>query len=234
MKKRNDGWMLYLVLGFAVVFVMACAAVSGAPGGEGAPAADEGSAGEPEEGEEPPEAEPSEGGDALDDPAGAVVDSAYRLKELKSYRTKTWQESRGEETAVVKEYLNPDRYRSVGPDGTEIIIIGDEMYTRAGDSWTVDTQEGLADAYMKVYVTEDTVQDAQLEGEEDLDGASCWKIRYTATLTDGSTYEAVVWVGVQDGLPHKSTTQPTPDMTNVILYYDFDADITIEPPPDVE
>jgi len=149
MDARSDRWMLYLVLALAIVLTMACMAVSGAPEGGGAPAGDESSAEESEGAGEGAVA----GGGSLDDPAGAVVDSAVKLKELKSYRSKTWQESRGEETAVVKEYLNPDRYRSISPDGTEIIIIGDTMYTKAGDDWMVDTQEGLADAYMKVYVT---------------------------------------------------------------------------------
>jgi hypothetical protein len=96
------------------------------------------------------------------------------------------------------------------------------------------TQEGLSEAYMKVYATEETIFEPELAGKEDVDGVPCWKITYTATMADGSSYEALVWIGVQDGLPYKSVTQPNPDMTNVVVYYDFNADITIEAPPGVD
>jgi hypothetical protein len=230
MKAGKRQWITALALGLTIVLLVACGpketpapaptkapAATEAPAATKAPAATEGAAAT-----EAPAASP-------EDAKSVIIKSAVDLKNLKSYRSKIWQEEKGETGAVLSEHVMPDRHRTVHPD-SETIIIGDDMYTKTGDTWTKMTEEGLGAAYAKVYVTEENVVEPRLEGTEDVDGVPCWKYVYTTKVGDTPPYEATVWIGVEDGLPYKQITKPQPDMTMIVTFYDFNTDITIEPP----
>jgi hypothetical protein len=72
-----------------------------------------------------------------------------------------------------------------------------------------------------------------MEGSEDVEGVPTQKYVYTAKVGDNPLIEVTAWIGVEDGLPHKIVTEMEGTTVTQILY-DFNADITIEPPPGVE
>ena len=225
MKVRKRQWITVLALGLTIVLLMACgaketppSAPAEAPAATKAPVVTEALAAT-----KAPAAPP-------EDAQSAIIKAAVALKNLKSYRSKIWQEEKGQASAVLSEHVPPDRHRTVHPDSGETIIIGDDMYTKTGDTWTKTTQEGLGAAYAKVYVTEENVVEPRLEGTEDVDGVPCRKYVYTSKVEDTPPVETTVWIGVEDGLPYRQVTKPQPDMTMIVIFYDFNADIIIEAP----
>ena len=220
MKVRKRQWITVLALGLTIVLLMACgaketppSAPTEAPAATKAPAATEALAAT-----KAPAAPP-------EDAQSAIIKAAVALKNLKSYRSKIWQEEKGQASAVLSEHVPPDRHRTVHPDSGETIIIGDDMYTKTGDTWTKTTQEGLGAAYAKVYVTEENVVEPWLEGTEDVDGVPCQRYLYTTK----DKQETTVWIGMGDGLPHKIVFMMEGTTVTQTLY-DFNADITIEAP----
>jgi hypothetical protein len=131
------------------------------------------------------------------------------------------------------EFVLPDRFHMVS-DFAEMILIGDSMYMKVGDDWMktpVGTGMELTQ-FAEVAVEESDILEAQLEGTEDVEGVPCQKYVYTVTGEE-QTFEATAWIGVEDGLPRKILTQMEGTTVTQTLY-DFNADITIEPPPGVE
>ena len=165
--------------------------------------------------------------------AQAGLLSAADLKNLKSYRVKMIMEQQeGQTMETLIEYVLPDRFHMVS-DLAEMIIIGDDMYMKAGDTWTKVPGGGAGTEMTEVGVTEDQILEARLEGAEDVDGVPCQKYVYTAKVGDNPAIETTCWIGVKDGLPHKVITEME-SSTMTQLPYDFNADITIEAPPVAE
>lgn len=240
MEARKHQWFTGLALGLTIVLLVACGAKeTPAPAPTKAPAATEEAAAPttaPAATEVPAateEATATEAPAALpEDAKSVIIQSAVNLKNLKSYRSKNIVERDGQTMETLEERVLPDKLHQVSDFG-ETIIIGDDMYTKAGDTWTKMTQEGLGAAYAKVYVTEESILEPRLEGTEDIDGVPCQKYVYTSKVGDNPPIEATVWIGVEDGLPYKIVTEMEGSTMTQILY-DFNADITIEPPPGVE
>jgi len=130
------------------------------------------------------------------------------------------------------EYVPPDRFHMVS-DFAEMIVIGDDMYMKAGEEWMKMPSGGAAAAVVDIAVTEDEILEARLEGTEDVEGVPTQKYVYTAKVGDNPPFEVMAWIGVEDGLPRKIVTEVEGTTVTQILY-DFNADITIEPPPGVE
>ena len=127
----------------------------------------------------------------------------------------------------------PDRYHMVSDFG-DMIVIGDDLYMKAGDTWTKMPGAAAGTEMTKVGVTEEDILEARLEGSEDVDGVPCQKYVYTAKVGDGPSTEIMAWIGAKDGLPRKVVTKLDSGATMTQIPYDFNADITIEPPPGVE
>jgi outer membrane lipoprotein-sorting protein len=242
MKVRKRQWITVLALGLTIVFLVACgaketppsappptkalAATEEAAAPTTAPAATEAPTAT-EEAEAKAPAAPS------GDTKNVIAKSAADLKNLKSYRVKIIMEQEGGQTMeTLVECVMPDKYHMVSDFG-DMIIIGDDLYMKAGDDWTKVPGGGAGTEMAEVGVTEEDILEAQLEGSEDVDGVPCHKYVYT-TEVEGKTVEVMCWIGVEDGLPHKIVTKMESGMTMTQIPYDFNADITIEPPPGVE
>lgn len=163
------------------------------------------------------------------DAKGAVIQSAANLKSLKSYRMKMVVEQNGKSTTTVMEAIPPGKVHVTG-DMVEMIIIGDDIYTKVGNAWNKTTNPGTGAQYTKPYVTQDIVVSARKEGSETVSGVTCDKYVYTAKVGDNPPMDITVWVGVKDGLPYKIVTKPNATTTTTQTLYDINADIKIEPP----
>jgi hypothetical protein len=239
MKIGKRQWITVLALGLTIVLLVACGAKeTPAPAPTEAPAATKPSAAT----EAPPATEPpaaTEEAAATEAPAAPsgdeksiIAKSAVDLKNLKSYRSKVIVETAGQKMETLYEFVPPDKFHMIS-DFAEMIVIGDDMYMKAGDTWTKMPGGGAGAAVADIGVTEDEILEARLEGTEDVDGVPCQKYVYTAKVGDNPPVEFTAWIGIEDGLPHKIVTQMEGTTTTQILY-DVNADITIEPPPGVE
>ena len=252
MKLRKRQWITVLALGLMIALLVACGAketpapapteapaATKAPAVTEAPAATEPPAATEEvAATEPPAAtEEAAAPEAPAAPSGdeksILANSAADLKDLKSYRVKIIMEQDGQTMETLVEYVMPDRFHMVS-DFAEMTVIGDDMYMKTGDTWTKVPGGGAAAAAVAdVGVTEDEILEARLEGTEDVEGVPTQKYVYTAKVGDNPPVEVTAWIGVADGLPYKIVTAMEGSTVTQILY-DFNADITIEPPPGVE
>lgn len=157
----------------------------------------------------------------------AVLRAQARWALLTSYRARVLDQT-GHAIATF-EYVRPDRYREV-TDTTEQIGIGNTVYTRVGDqTWTKEEWPGIGRLANEVTVAEEYFWDVDKREQESVDGVLC--DTYGVTLRVGSDeLHDVYWVGAEDGLPHKMITQVDTQTTVIKLLYDFNTDITIEPP----
>jgi hypothetical protein len=115
-----------------------------------------------------------------------------------------------------------------------MIGIGDDLYSKIGDNWTAMPGAGVGSDNMGTTVArtnlpKESIQDARLEGPEEVNGVSTQKYVYTAKLEDTPAMEVIAWVGIEDGLPHKIVTHSDQGTVTQMLY-DFNADITITAP----
>ena len=243
MKIGKDQWITVLALGLTIVLLVACGAketpASAPPPTKALAATEEAAAPTtaPAATEAPTATEEAEATEAPAAPSGdtknVIAKSAADLKNLKSYRVKFIMEQEGGQAMeTLVECVMPDKYHMVSDFG-DMIIIGDDLYMKAGDDWTKVPGGGAGTEMAEVGVTEEDILEAQLEGSEDVDGVPCHKYVYT-TEVEGKTVEVMCWIGVEDGLPHKIVTKMESGMTMTQIPYDFNADITIEPPPGVE
>lgn len=261
MKNRKRYWIAVLGFALLIVFLLACgrqetpapaptkapaaeapavtqppaatkeaAAPTPAPTATQAPAATEAAA--------PTEAPAAPAGDAK----SLIAKSAADLKGLKSYRAKIIVETEGQKMEMRYEFVKPDKFHMVS-DFVEVIGIGKDVYMKVGETWTKIPGGGAETALAGISgaeaaaegltLTEEAILGVQPGGTEDVEGVPCQKYVYTAKLGDNPPVEFTIWIGLKDSLPHKIVTQVEGTTTTQILY-DFNADITIEPPPGVE
>ncbi|MBL7063140.1 MAG: hypothetical protein ISS49_02885 [Anaerolineae bacterium] len=225
MEIRKRQWIPVLVLGLTLALALACGGTKEtAP--EDVTAATEAAAEAPAATEETaateaPAAPP-------EDVRNIIVQSSADLKNLTSYRAKIIVETEGQTMESLYEYVLPDRFHQVSDFG-ETIGIGDDLYVKAGDTWTKISGGGTGTALAEVGVAEEDIVEARLEGTEDVDGVPCQKYVYTTEM-EGSPLEITAWIGVEDGLPRKIVSKPASGGTVTQTLYDFNADITIEAP----
>jgi len=225
--KTGKRSLMFVVLSVAVMFMLACTCggLSIPPdlsGGKATSAPSTGGGTPGVAATKPPAALP---GDAK----GAIVQSATNLKNLKSYRMKLVVEQAGKAVTTVTEAVPPNKIHMTS-DTVEMIVIGDDIYTKMGSTWNKTTTPGTAAQYGKSYVTQDIVVSARKEGAEAVSGVACDKYVYTAKVGDNPPMDITVWIGVKDGLPYKMVTKPNATMTTTQTLYDINADIKIEPP----
>ena len=225
--KTGKRSLMFVVLSVAVMFMLACTCggISIPPdlsGGKTTPAPITGGGAPGAAATKPPAVLP---GDAK----GAVIQSATNLKNLKSYRMKLVVEQDGKTTTTVTEAVPPNKIHMTS-DAIEMIVIGDDIYTKMGGTWNKTTNPGTAAQYGKSYATQDIIVSARKEGAEAVSGVACDKYVYTAKVGDNPPMDITVWIGVKDGLPYKIVTKPNATMTTTQTLYDINADIKIEPP----
>jgi hypothetical protein len=234
--KTGKQSLMFVVLSVAVMFMLACTCggLSIPPDLSGGKATSAPSTGKttpvPSTGKGTPAPAATKPSAALPgDAKGAVVQAATNLKNLKSYRMKMVTEQDGKATTMVMEAVPPNKIHMTG-DAVEMIVIGDDIYTKMGNTWNKTTNPGTAAQYAKSYATQDTIVSARKEGSEAVSGVACDKYVYTAKVGDNPPMDITVWIGVKDGLPYKIVTKPNATTTTTQTLYDVNADIKIEPP----
>jgi hypothetical protein len=153
------------------------------------------------------------------------------------------------------EFVAPDRYHVtvVGPQvqgrsmGQEIIIVGKDTFRRiTGVPWQKSTTNpaALATTIGEIagqFRTEDVAQrmlkydDIQFISTDVLDGQPVMVYQFKLKDTKGPI-PGKIWISTADNLPRKieheasSKTNPDRRMKLTTTYYDYNANITIEPP----
>ena len=175
---------------------------------------------------------------ASSDPKAAVLEASRKFIALKSFR--------GNIEAVAEtpykqqvEYVAPDRYHVVYRDnagaGTEMIMVGNEAYTKDGDSWKKLPGESSPTPTIRNSWTEEALQsisDAKFEGEESLNGKPALVYTYkVVTVVGNFPTKRKIWVSKSSGIPMKSFVEysngPIKTLTNT---FDTESPVTIELP----
>lgn len=133
------------------------------------------------------------------------------------------------------EVVLPDRFRMTSKQ-MELIMIGKTVYVKVGNQWQkVAMPKGidlsLADP-KKFEENLGVTTDVKLVGTELLDGTPTFVYQYTTTIKGppAQKFTSKVWIGVSDNLPRKLESEPKAGQKTTVIYYDYNANITINPP----
>jgi TonB family protein len=166
------------------------------------------------------------------------------MKTARSFRFRIERLSASPDHTAVAEYVSPDRYHSTQKD-QETIIIGDVLYEKKGDKpWRKTGRIGNGDGIATLVLiapkqkwgdSMKTAKDIKLLGADTIDGVESLLYQYDLYDSPRNTMlmKMKVWVAVADGLVRKVEGQfqlELPKVTLICTYYDYDADIKIEPP----
>jgi len=172
------------------------------------------------------------------DPKAEVIQASQKIIALKSLSAKL--EGTGQ-TGMQKEaeYVAPDRYHTKFRDDAgadvEMIMVGNDAYIRAGDSWnkmagdtspTPTFRNKFSDEVLK------TISDVKFDGEETVDGKKTDVYSYKLTTLVGNyPITQKIWVNQASGLPIKTYEEYSEGVLKTLTtnYYS-DKPITIEPP----
>jgi len=133
------------------------------------------------------------------------------------------------------DVVMPDRFHMVGKSFEAYVIAG-IFYMKVGNQWqkiampkTFDLS--FADA-KKLEAELGATTETKLIGAEVLDGTPTTVYQYTTTIKTPTptTVTSKVWIGVADGLPRKMESTTKAGVKTVTTYYDYNANIVIEPP----
>ncbi|MEK6302189.1 MAG: hypothetical protein AABO41_15880 [Acidobacteriota bacterium] len=173
-------------------------------------------------------------------PLDALSKAVSAQLEAKSFRARmTTVIDGGKESTRIVECISPDRFHITG-DQDEMILAGGNVYMKSpAGEWT----RLLFDPAEMIKQIRDTNQldeirkstDVVLAGADTVDGVPTLAYRYTMKNPFGmkSTSSCKMWVGLADSLPRKMEVEAEFNKMktrSVVTYYDYGADIKIEPP----
>ncbi len=133
------------------------------------------------------------------------------------------------------DVVMPDRFHMTSKQ-VEAIIIGPTFYLKTGTQWLkTAAPKGLDFSFADVKKIQDELgatTESKLLGPELLDGTPTLVYQYTTTIKTPTptTSTSKVWVAVADGLPRKMEVVAKSGTKTTIIYYDYNANITIDPP----
>ena len=158
---------------------------------------------------------------------------------LKSYRIKMETTTPQTGTQIrTAEYVAPDRFHWKG-EKDEMIVVGSASYMRMGDKWIKSPIDAAA---MVNSVRDPKFLDqlskganVTLVGPDVVDGTPALVYQYTLNNAFGANMQSTskTWVRASDGMPLKVESSGEFNgmkTTTLATYYDFNADIKIEPP----
>ena len=175
-----------------------------------------------------------------DNPLDVLSKAVSAQLEAKSFRARmTTAIDGGKESTRIVECIAPDRFHISG-DQDEMILTGGNVYMKTGGGeWT----RLLFDPTQMINQIRDTKQLDEIRkstdvvpiGAETVDGVPTMAYRYTMKNPFGmnSTSICKMWVSLADSLPRKMEVEGEFNKTktrSVVTYYDYGADIKIEPP----
>lgn len=138
------------------------------------------------------------------------------------------------------EYAAPDRFHITYLGGTgggmEMIMIGKQMYMKAGGKWMkspVNTGESIPN--LRDSFTEDglkSLNDVKFVGEDTVDGKPAYVYSYKSATPKGEyPFTSKIWVGKSSGLPLKiDVTYDNGALKQMTVNYDTETPVTIDAP----
>ncbi len=132
------------------------------------------------------------------------------------------------------EYVGPDRYHAMF-DTIEFVILGRMMYVHYNGNWVkTNPDKPLNLCFIDPKALESNYRsavNARYAGDDTLDGAQMSVFEYQLTCSE-SNETIRVWIGsaLPDGLPHRLESTASNGIKTTVSYYDFNANIAINPP----
>jgi TonB family protein len=179
------------------------------------------------------------------DPREVLTKAWAAMDTVKSFRFRMECLPNLPDRTAVTEYVSPDRYHTTQKN-QETIVIGNDLYEKTGDKpWRkigdrIDNGDGTASVVIKEPKQKQddsmkTARDIKLIRAEKIDGVESLLYEYDVYDSSGNLMfmKMKVWVGVTDGLLRRAEGQVQVEpnkVTMVFTYYDYNADIKIEPP----
>lgn len=170
-------------------------------------------------------------------PSEVMQQVMERFKNLKSYRMQLTTKKDGQDFQMMDyEVVTPNKYHiTIQSDGNliEQIIIDDVFYMKTGETWMkLDLPPGSMGEAFDFYNSTENLSDLSLIGPDTVDGTPAMVFGYSSNI-DSFENKGKVWIGLLDGYVIKFESEYTQDSVTYLStgrYFDFDADITIEPP----
>jgi hypothetical protein len=192
------------------------------------------------------------------DPKTALTQAFRGWGGTKSFRAKINTTGlQGGDSEMKMDVVMPDRIHMTRTGGgMEMIMVGDSAWMKLPNGWQ-KFGSGFDVDLTNPKKFEESIgasTETKLIGPDLLDGTPCLVYQYTTTLVPetapaggapagaaakpgikpgpvSNVFTAKVWVGVADQLPRKlESADPNSPTKTTILYYDFNAPITVNPP----
>lgn len=170
-----------------------------------------------------------------DDPKSDIEKMADRFLSQKAFRTK--MTGTGDTPIKMEaEYSAPDRFRVKTGSDSETVIIGKDVYIKAGGKWqkipgnigsSVPDLRKSFDEQSRKWLT-----DVKYVGEETVNGTPSLVYVYHNKGPGGvGENDSRVWIAKSDGLPVKiEATYASGTLKTMLIEYEYDPSISIEPP----
>lgn len=167
---------------------------------------------------------------------GLALSNAFRawgaVKSLRAKMTTTGGTTGTQEMTM--EMVMPNKFHMTSRDAAgkelEMYLIGTTFYMKVGTKWqkmTMPAGMNLDFANpQKVAASMGLQKDVKFVGAEVLDGVPTLIYQYTST----QKYVTKVWIGALDSLPRKSESEPKAGPKTTVIFYDYNANITIAAP----
>ncbi len=146
------------------------------------------------------------GGTGSTEALGVLRQSAAAMKDIKSYHIKLESSAGGQNTTAEGDIEVPDKTRLVlqtAQGETEVLVIGDKAYTRLpGTDQYIKTDSGIMGggaANTNPAGFAEVAQDAQVVGDEQVDGMDTTHVKFTFSLQAAAAASS------------EATGQPTPE-----------------------
>jgi len=172
------------------------------------------------------------------DPKADIIQASKKLIALSSFSAKMDGMGQTEIRSQV-DYVAPDRYHISYLGGTgagmEMIMIGNDMYTKMGNKWNKSPGNASAIPTLRDSFTDEglkSLSDTKFEGEETVDGKPAYIYSYKNVTPKGDFgFSCKMWVSKQTGLPIKIYATYDNGMLKFMnVNYDTESKVTIEPP----
>jgi hypothetical protein len=139
------------------------------------------------------------------------------------------------------DVVMPDRFH-MASDQMEIIVAGSTAYLKLPTGKWQKVAGGTDMSFANIKKMQEEFKNSQQVkeiGSDTLDGVPTSVYEFTTKLPKGDkappgmpdSYQAKIWVSNADALPRKlEGVAPDTGYTTTVIYYDYNADITIEAP----